>query len=102
MATKQEKQLMRSLWPNHTLSDVAFLMKRSKSWVHRVSIKLELPAKAMNYRKRTAGRIELGKEALSLRRGGMTWQQIASKMGLCSRGRACTLAGAAEQAELSA
>lgn len=102
MATDFEKQEMRRLWPDHTLADVAKRMKRSRSWVHMVSKNIGLPAKPQNFRKRTAIRLELGKEALSLRRANWKWGEIADKLGLCSKGHACTLAAIAEKAELDA
>lgn len=101
MATAFEKQELRRLWPDHTLADVAKLMDRSPSWVHKVSNDIGLPAKPQNFRKRTAIRRELGAEALKLRRAGWKWQQIADKLGLCHRGRACELASIAEAGELA-
>jgi len=100
MATAEEKQLMCSLWHNHTLTDVAVLMKRSKSWVHRVSNEIGLPAKPQNFRKRTSARLELGKQALILRRKGWKWQDVANKLRVASRGAACDLASIAERAEI--
>jgi hypothetical protein len=99
--TPSEKQTLEALWLDHTLCEVAKKMQRSKSWVHKWSNRIGLPAKPQSFRRSTDRKLEKGKQALVLRRLGWTWSDIAKNLSLAHRGHAHTLAAFAAEKEIN-
>jgi hypothetical protein len=93
MVSKTQMAAIRSLWPDHCLTEVAEKTNLAKSTVWRLANAMKLPAKPKNFRRTSAKKMEKARKVLVMRNaGGHTWQNIADAFHLPSRGVAYTLA----------